>query len=452
MRTLQLYQYCCIFLTGLFLTGLTCVSEPAYATTLQDLYSAAYQHDAAYQQSTLLLNAQKENLPQKRAVLLPNIRFSAQASYSEADTQGPGGFGGGNSAPSSGTSQDWAIDFSQPLLDLVAWQTYQQARATHRQVSAQIQELEQSFLIRITESFLAVLRAEVDLALTSAEHQAQKKRLIQIQQRYQAGVLPLTDALEAQAAFDLADADLVGAKSRLNTTRNTLKTIVGALPQPLPQLHNDFPITPPTPTSPTYWLDSALQLNPTLLNLQSAEKAALAEKKIADRAYIPNVLLSSRYSETQGFQPGFDAPDQNITTVSLSTSIPLYLGGSIGSAKQETYLKLKAARTAIQLKKQQLSETIDTLYTNIETDIERVKAQQQAIQSATAALQATESSYEAGTREIVDVLLSEQQLYSAQSRYANARYDYLLNSLLLHQTAGTLSLDVILLLDQWFDT
>jgi len=44
-----------------------------------------------------------------------------------------------------------------------------------------------------------------------------------------------------------------------------------------------------------------------------------------------------------------------------------------------------------------------------------------------------------GTRNIVDVLDAQRQLYSSVRNYNNSRYDYILDNLRLKQAAGTLS-------------
>ncbi|MFB3107335.1 MAG: TolC family protein, partial [Pseudomonadales bacterium] len=43
-----------------------------------------------------------------------------------------------------------------------------------------------------------------------------------------------------------------------------------------------------------------------------------------------------------------------------------------------------------------------------------------------------------GTRNIVDVLQAQQRLYSSQFDYADSRYNYIIDLMLLKQTAGTL--------------
>ena len=59
--------------------------------------------------------------------------------------------------------------------------------------------------------------------------------------------------------------------------------------------------------------------------------------------------------------------------------------------------------------------------------------------SASSALEATKVGYEVGTRNIVDLLQAEKNLYSAERNLSNAKYDYLITTLRLHLAAGTLS-------------
>ena len=68
-----------------------------------------------------------------------------------------------------------------------------------------------------------------------------------------------------------------------------------------------------------------------------------------------------------------------------------------------------------------------------------IGAREQALVSARSALEATEAGFEVGTRTIVDVLLSQQQLFQAQRDYSQSRHNFLVNSLRLRQAAGTVS-------------
>ena len=54
-------------------------------------------------------------------------------------------------------------------------------------------------------------------------------------------------------------------------------------------------------------------------------------------------------------------------------------------------------------------------------------------------MEANQAGYEVGTRTIVDVLNAERDVYLAEANYAQARYSYIANYLILRQAAGQLS-------------
>ena len=89
--------------------------------------------------------------------------------------------------------------------------------------------------------------------------------------------------------------------------------------------------------------------------------------------------------------------------------------------------------------RRQVVQNTRNLFRAVNTDVETVQARRQSIISNQSALEATEIGYQVGTRNIVDVLDAQRQLYSAVRNYNDARYDYILNNLRLKQAAGTLS-------------
>ena len=87
----------------------------------------------------------------------------------------------------------------------------------------------------------------------------------------------------------------------------------------------------------------------------------------------------------------------------------------------------------------------------VNSDVSRVNARKQSIVSSKSALDATQAGYEVGTRNVVDVLNSQNTLFAAQRDYANARYDYVTNILRLKQTAGLLSPEGIYRLEAFLE-
>ncbi|MDX2464340.1 MAG: TolC family protein, partial [Porticoccus sp.] len=119
--------------------------------------------------------------------------------------------------------------------------------------------------------------------------------------------------------------------------------------------------------------------------------------------------------------------------------------------------KRQAFQQFIQLKESHIGAQRNTVqqarsqHLQVLTNRARVNARNQAITSAKSALEATQAGYEAGTRNIVDVLIAQRGLYQAKRDYANARYDYIGSLLRLKEVAGQLSPDDIHQLNAWLD-
>ena len=64
-------------------------------------------------------------------------------------------------------------------------------------------------------------------------------------------------------------------------------------------------------------------------------------------------------------------------------------------------------------------------------------------------MDATQSGYEVGTRNVVDVLNAQRALFAAERDYANARYDYIIDSLTLKSTTGDLQQGDLAAVNQW---
>ena len=92
-----------------------------------------------------------------------------------------------------------------------------------------------------------------------------------------------------------------------------------------------------------------------------------------------------------------------------------------------------------------------SLHQLVLTNTARVKARAQSIISADSALQATQTGYEVGTRNIVDVLVAQRTVFQARRNFANARYDYILSMMGLKEVAGQLSPDDVYELNAWLD-
>lgn len=129
--------------------------------------------------------------------------------------------------------------------------------------------------------------------------------------------------------------------------------------------------------------------------------------------------------------------------------MPLYTGGSTQAQIRQSGFTLEVSQYDFEAQRRDTVQQVRSLFTRVSNDVETVDARAQAIVSNQSALEATRSGYEVGTRNIVDVLNAERNLFNAISDHAEARYDYVLGLLRLQQQAGLLDAESIQAVNAW---
>ena len=188
-------------------------------------------------------------------------------------------------------------------------------------------------------------------------------------------------------------------------------------------------------------------------NLEAQQQLLRARK--SDR--YPTVSLSGRYGhfvtqsiQREGINIGGGASDS--TNLSLNLSIPLYQGGALSSRRRAAEYNVIAARESLELTRRQLTQNIRNAYRRVNTDVLVIAQRQQSIISAQSALDQTVLGVEVGQRNIVELLRAREIVYRALRQYADARYDYVLDSLALKQISGVLTPQDVLDLNEWLET
>lgn len=143
--------------------------------------------------------------------------------------------------------------------------------------------------------------------------------------------------------------------------------------------------------------------------------------------------------------------DQDTTSIRLDLNIPLYSGGRVSATRRQAYYQYLSTRERFLQTQRDTVQEARSNHLAVLTTAATVKARKQAITSSRSALEATQAGYDVGTRDLVDVLNAQRNLYSAQRDYFNALYSYVIATLQLKRAAGVLVAADINELDQWLD-
>ena len=417
------------------------VGNAAYAANLQDVYATALQNDPVIAAARASSESRGEIVAQSRATLLPRVGASAGSSKTAVRVDGLDQTG--MPFPERDvTRRNWGANVSQTVVDVPSWFSYLGARATARQAVWDLESASQQLITRVAEAYLNVLRGQAALESALASEEAVRRQLEQVQQRFDVGLVAITDVLDAKAEFDNTVVDRIQAESNQGIFFEGLTTLTATRYDEIDRLDANLPIVDPDPANEEEWVETALVGNYAIRAAQEGLVAAERDLNARLARHLPTISASANYGVGSGSQAfgGFVIPDQTSAsmTYSLNINAPIFNGLATQSGVRQARHALDQARQ--QLIGQELVVARDTrnLYRVVATEVVRVQARAEAIKSAEAALEATQTGYEVGTRNIVEVLLAQRRLFASQFDYARSRYDYVINLLRLKETAGAL--------------
>ncbi|CAE6947782.1 MULTISPECIES: TolC family outer membrane protein [Pseudomonas] len=412
-------------------------------TDLVSVYNEAANNNADLAAARADYQARREVVPQARAGLLPNLTGGATVGNTRTSLDQPS-----TTLSRSGTS--YQANLSQPLFRADRWYQLQAAEATSEQAALDLSATEQNLILSSAETYFAVLRAQDTLASTKAEEAAFKRQLDQSNERFEVGLSDKTDVLEAQAGYDTARANRIIAQRQVDDAFQALMTLTNRDYTSIEGIKHTLPILAPTPNDAKAWVDTAAAQN---LNLQASNFAVdAANETLRQRkaGHAPTLDAVASYEQGDNDSLGFTntgiptgaqpyGSDVSQTTLGLQLNIPIYSGGLTSSQVREAYQRLDQTEQLRESLRRKIVQDTRNFHRAVNTDVETVQARKQSIISNQSALEATQIGYQVGTRNIVDVLDAQRQLYSSVRNYNDARYDYILNNLRLKQAAGTLS-------------
>jgi outer membrane protein len=406
------------------------------AGELAEIYKQALNNDPQLKAAEASYKAGSEAGTQGRAGLLPNVALNANTTSIHAES-------------ANFNNHGYTLSLSQPVFDAAAWFNFKRSNVLSEQAALQFELEQQNLISRTVEAYLGVLRAKSALATSQAQERAIKRRLDQVNAQFEVGLIAITDVQEAQASFDNARVARISAEGDLDNSYEALERLTGSSFGSVSQLSENYPVDTPIPAEPAPWLEKAWQGNIGLKLADMNSEAARRSAQAAHAGHYPTLSLTASHDYDDGTAVSDDGSETN--SVGLTLSMPIYSGGATSSKSRELEQRLLEAQYNREDTLRSVTQSTRSLLRNLKTGALSVQALKQSIKSSQTALEATEEGYKVGTRNVVDVLQAEQQLYSSQLEYANARFNFVQNLMTFKQQLGTLSPEDINELDSWIE-
>jgi outer membrane protein len=424
------------------------------------LYQEAAFNDPVLNSARFNYAASKEIYWQGLSTLLPQV---------SANPTGTRFFQHGEGTSRVFDQRSYTVSLTQPVFNAAAIEVFKQGDLVTKVSDLQFLQAQQDLVIRVSQAYFDVLTAQDNVELFKNKKALIKQQLQAAQSKFEVGSATIVDANDAQARFDLANAQEIAAQAELIIKRGTLEQIVGHPVPPLKPLAKDAKIegvvadprakmkdakgipiadnvNPKLPPGQELgdWVKQAEAANYGVLASQLNVDIAQSSYKGALAANYPtvNFVGTTGMNQANGSPTNFNpSTTQNIynNTIALQMNIPIFSGGFNNSVIRQRAALLDKAKSDYDNLRRTAAQATRQAFTGFYGGLATVKAYEAAEKSSASALASSQLGFDVGTLINLDVLIALDALFTTRATLYKARYDTILNALRLKAHAAALT-------------
>jgi outer membrane protein len=417
-------------LSASLVLGSLVIASPLRAETLEDALVAAYTGNAALLAQRAQLRATDELVPEAKANWRPVVTVTGDAGVDQIGT---------NTLPSTLNrdqtlfARDASLSIVQPLYRGGRTDAQiAQAEATVKAGRQQLAATEQGVLLGAITAYLDVIQDAAVVDLNKNNEQVLQRQLDATNDRFRVGEVTRTDVAQAEAALSGAHASRRAAEGVLQDAIATYTRVVGHPPKGLEAA--------PTPADLPASADAARdasESNPSVQAQRFAYEAAMKAVDVAEGALLPTVSLKGSYGRT--LEESYTGTYSSSAAALVNITIPIYQQGAEYAVVRQQ--KHTAGQQKLQLDeiRRETVEATTQAWENLQSARARVQSLEDQVRASRVALEGIQRESLVGSRTVLDVLTTEQQLLQARVNLEIARHDAVLAAYQLKSEIGQLT-------------
>ena len=247
--------------------------------------------------------------------------------------------------------------------------------------------------------------------------------------------------LKSKLDLDLVQVELTNAQSLLVKAKNDLKAgytdlnrvmgIVGSTDYVLEEL--------PVEVRPQRTLETLITEtlgHPEVRRARELIGAAEARVRAMKRQHLPTISALASGGNYQTFDSSQNVPTGGWWAAAAMVSMPLFTGFMIENQVREAAAQQSAAQAGSLDIEQALTQQVTTSYLDTVTLAQQIKLGEEQVKTSQEALQLAKQRYRLGLGSVVEVTQAEVAVTLAQTRLAEAQYDYKIAEVTLAYAAG----------------
>ncbi|QWD61804.1 TolC family outer membrane protein [Polynucleobacter sp. MWH-UH25E] len=419
--------------------------SPAMALDLMQSYELALKNDPIYRSASKDYEAGLENNGIGRSAVLPKIGAAYNQNANRAVQWGAQYTGGPQ------TSTNWSypsnysyVQLTQPIFSLEAFARWRQGIAQADFSQSKFIYNTQDLLIRVAQAYTDLLFAVDQLQFQAAERDAFLEQWNVAKKLNQGGEVSMTDILEAEASYQVAEAKVIDAKDAIENAKRKLDNITG---EPITNVNDVTKLSAGFRylSLPTMrfedWKEKALASNAELKAAENNVEVAKQEYRKNHAGHYPVVNLVGALTTQQSNTVTSINNTTNQSYLGVQVNLPIFSGGEINARSSQALANYEKAQADYDVTRDKIVTELRKQYDFVVSGKQKVAALTSAQESATQLVKAMRKSVMAGERINVDVLLAEKGLFNTRRDLAQTKYNYLVAYLKLNQLGGSLEVN-----------
>ena len=296
-------------------------------------------------------------------------------------------------------------------------------RAEANSASAEASLVEQRFnmILQTKTAFFNVQRQEELLQVANGMLERAQQALEAAQRRMQVGSATRSDELRAQLELNNARQAVLSAQTQQRAASYALGALVGAN-GPVGVRVDSLAVLRALPLDDAQLVQLATDQAPAVETAEAAVSAARAGASVARAQYLPTLSMSSGYNWSNR-EPTFNNGNTG-WSVQLGMSYPIFNGFSRENQVAGQDVAVRNAAATLASTKRQARSNIERVLGQVRLAEQQIGLAGEALTVAQEDLRVNQERYRLGMATILDLLLSQNSMRSAESDVVSSRYDY----------------------------
>lgn len=265
----------------------------------------------------------------------------------------------------------------------------------------------------LATNYLGLRRADAEIAMVTTTVEGYQRSLQITQNRYNAGIAPKSDVLQAQSQLANAQSTLEGLTQDRAAFENAVAVLVGE-PASSFRLAADPAWKPVTPDFPIGVPSTLLERRPDVAAAERRVAAANEEIGVARAAYFPTFSLSANGASTASRLGDLFATSANTWSLGLSAAQTLFDAGARRAQVAQRRAAYDAAAANYRQTALQAFEDVENQLTAVRVLERQYALQLTASQAADQTEQMLLNQYKAGQVAYTDVVTAQASALSAR--------------------------------------